>query len=174
MKICSKCKVEKPVTEFHKKSGTKDGLQLVCKNCVSQYDLFYRLVNKEKESTRYRLRYAADSENKKNLQKAYYKENPEKYAAHNRSRRARKKNAEGNHTIDDIRLIFYNQRGFCANCKAKLLKTGKQKYHVDHIIPLSRGGSDWPINLQCLCQSCNLRKSAKDPFEWAKEQGKLL
>lgn len=33
-KICSKCRKELPVTEFHKKTSSKDGLQYICKSCV--------------------------------------------------------------------------------------------------------------------------------------------
>ncbi|WP_084543138.1 HNH endonuclease [Exiguobacterium profundum] len=42
----------------------------------------------------------------------------------------------------------------CAHCG---LTEGK--FHVDHIIPLSRGGRDEPENLQFLCVRCNLKKS---------------
>jgi 5-methylcytosine-specific restriction endonuclease McrA len=107
------------------------------------------------------------------LQWKYHKENPEIRAAINRNRRARVRNAEGTHTTADIKTIFTNQRGLCANCETKLFKSGKQKYHVDHIMPLALGGSNWPDNLQCLCPFCNLSKGAKHPDDWAKENGKL-
>lgn len=82
--------------------------------------------------------------------------------------------AEGSHTGKDVQAIFQNQRGLCANCKKKLFKSGAKKYHVDHVIPLAKGGSNWPSNLQCLCPTCNMRKGAKDPLDWAKENGRLL
>ncbi len=33
MKICYKCKEEKPISEFHKNKKTKDGLRYECKSC---------------------------------------------------------------------------------------------------------------------------------------------
>jgi len=33
MKVCSKCKVEKEMIEFHKGNKFKDGLQYICKKC---------------------------------------------------------------------------------------------------------------------------------------------
>lgn len=35
-KVCTKCKKEKLVSEFHKKSDTNDGLQFWCKQCQSE------------------------------------------------------------------------------------------------------------------------------------------
>ncbi len=35
------------------------------------------------------------------------------------------------------------------------------KLHVDHIIPVSKGGKTVPENLRTLCDSCNLGKSDK-------------
>lgn len=215
MKICSKCKIEKPKTEFSKDATKKDGLRSGCRSCKAKY----RNPNTEKAKARDAARYAANPEKirakvaeyrkanpgkskakvaeyyaanreiiaahnatyrKANPEKraaqhaAYYAANPEKFAAHNRNRRSRARNAEGKHTAADIRAIFASQRGLCANCLCKLFKSGKQKYHVDHIMPLARGGNNWPSNLQCLCPACNLSKSSKHPAEWAKQQGKLL
>ena len=37
---------------------------------------------------------------------------------------------------------------------------------IDHIFPVSRGGTHEPDNLQCLCRSCNSKKSDKTMAEW--------
>jgi 5-methylcytosine-specific restriction protein A len=36
--------------------------------------------------------------------------------------------------------------------------SGRPAEHVDHITPMSRGGTDHPANLQALCAACNLAK----------------
>jgi 5-methylcytosine-specific restriction endonuclease McrA len=100
-----------------------------------------------------------------------YARNKEAYKARARNRKARKKNAEGHHTSADIERIRLAQRNKCAICKEVLVKATT---HVDHILPLSKGGSNWPKNLQLLCKSCNLKKWSCDPIEFMQEAGFLL
>jgi hypothetical protein len=40
-KICSKCKIEKLIFEFHKETCNKDSLSRWCKLCHKQYDDYY-------------------------------------------------------------------------------------------------------------------------------------
>ena len=96
--------------------------------------------------------------------------NPEKIRCLVRAYCARKRNAEGQHTAADIRRIFDAQRGKCGHCLTGI----KAGYHVDHIQPLARGGSNWPRNLQLLCAPCNQRKSAADPIDFARREGRLV
>jgi|GEM_PF-1280108 len=49
-KICSKCQVEKPVSDFNDNKACPDGLQYRCKGCMSRYSSKYRNDNKEKLS----------------------------------------------------------------------------------------------------------------------------
>lgn len=97
---------------------------------------------------------------------------PELHRLHGRARKARVRNAEGSHRVEEIVALLERQKWKCAghNCKASLRKLR----HIDHIQPLARGGSNSISNLQGLCPTCNLRKHAKDPFEWARENGALL
>lgn len=39
-------------------------------------------------------------------------------------------------------------------------------FHVDHFMPLARGGAHVLTNLRIACAPCNQRKCAKDPAEW--------
>ena len=58
------------------------------------------------------------------------------------------------------------------------LREAKRSYRkrigIDHIVPLAKGGSDGPENIQLLCAHCNRRKSAKDPIVFMQENGFLL
>lgn len=85
-------------------------------------------------------------------------------------RRARATAAQGSSTSDDLKDIFKLQKGRCAYCRIKL----GSKHHLDHIIPVSKGGSNFRKNLQFLCAPCNLRKAASDPEDHARKIGLLI
>lgn len=46
-KICSYCKIEKSIEEFHKNKNGKDGLNYYCKKCVREISEKYRETHKE-------------------------------------------------------------------------------------------------------------------------------
>ena len=96
-----------------------------------------------------------------------YNANPEKFIAKVVNRRWQ---SQGQHTAADVKRILLRQGQICVYCKTSL----KDKYHVDHITSLARGGSNGPENIQCLCPSCNLAKSDKVPEEYARSIGLLL
>ena len=50
------------------------------------------------------------------------------------------------------------QGWICKRCRKKL----PVRYHVDHIKPLSRGGSNKDSNLQALCGTCHDNKTEDD------------
>jgi len=105
------------------------------------------------------------------LRELYYHTNKELFKALKARRRALQKGAPGTHTAADLRMLLAAQTHRCAYCKADLRKV---KRHLDHIIPLARGGSNDKENLQYLCAPCNQSKGAKDPIQFAREQGRLL
>ena len=53
------------------------------------------------------------------------------------------------------REVWRRDGGRCAKCGSQ------EKLEYDHIIPLSKGGSNTARNIQLLCESCNRKKSDK-------------
>lgn len=120
------------------------------------------------ENSRKRRRQNPDRFNRHT--RAWRKRNPDAVRAGGATYRARKKGAEGRYTKGDIERLRVSQRNRCASCRKPL----RGLFHVDHIVALAAGGSNWPDNLQLLCPTCNCSKGAKDPFDWARENGRLL
>ena len=79
-------------------------------------------------------------------------------------RRQREIQYERSKMSDSLRYDVMKRDGFrCVLCGATI--DDGVKLHVDHIIPVSRGGKTEMSNLRTLCERCNLGKGAKyDPF----------
>lgn len=200
-KRCTKCGIEYPRTPdfFSRKKSSKDGLRSACKVCTRSANKRWNCEHPEsiREAT---LRYRSNSPDKVRAKRARYrinnldkerrrcarwhqenkelvresrarrnKANPDRNRADCHRRRARKRHAKGTHTCADIQAQYQRQKGHCYWCGKRLDKT----YNVDHVIPLSRGGSNWPSNLVIACRDCNNHKYNKLPHEWP-ESGRLL
>jgi len=154
-------------------------------NKVKTYLKEYRSLNKEKIAKLARNFFLKDKPLYYKKQKQYREKNIEKTRSLSRKRMKewRKENPEAARALkvtrrvvhskvykEDILLLLKKQKYKCINCKCCV----KNEYHIDHINPIKRGGGNEIENLQVLCPTCNKRKSAKDPVDWARENGRLL
>lgn len=74
-------------------------------------------------------------------------------------RRARVRNAY--HESVDRMDVFKRDKYRCQVCNDKVTEsTG----HIDHVMPISKGGSHTLCNLQLLCSTCNIKKADKMPI----------
>lgn len=73
----------------------------------------------------------------------------------------RAKIKDGCVSIDIKDTLLNSQNGLCKICGVNLADV---KIHIDHIMPLSKGGKHDDANLQLLCSSCNLKKSSKTDY----------
>lgn len=75
------------------------------------------------------------------------------------------KNRTINNPVRKRKILFEIQRGKCAVCGKRLQIDNPQSKNdyltFDHILPVSRGGSNRLMNLQGLCYDCNFQKQDK-------------
>ena len=69
--------------------------------------------------------------------------------------RARKRKAEGSYAFGEWELLKKQYGYRCPSCGRP---ESEIKLTPDHIIPLSKGGSNYIENIQPLCRSCNCKK----------------
>lgn len=93
-------------------------------------------------------------------------ENPEKRRALEHKRRARIKGNGGSYTVEELHDLWHKQNGFCYYCGELLYKTLNSVYHIEHKIPISKGGSNDISNIALSCAECNFRKHDKTDEEF--------
>ena len=87
-----------------------------------------------------------------------------------RQRRAKKYGQTGTVTPDVLAKL--ESATHCAVCGQRF--TTDIPKHIDHVVPIARGGLHDNGNLQALCASCNYQKHVKDPIDFARQHGRLL
>ncbi len=56
--------------------------------------------------------------------------------------------------------VFERDQGACQGCGCPVFLDQEPKASIDHVIPVSRGGSGHPDNLQTMCRGCNQDKGS--------------
>lgn len=145
-KRCAKCSECFPLTEdfWRRTSQTDDGWGYYCKPCWKAHDQAYYAQNRDK-----RIKAAICQNNKVRSENS-----PIKATSH-----------EPHHTIADIDRQYERQDGKCYHCGAEL----NNRYHVDHLIPINRGGTNGASNIVCSCPKCNRAKGDMLVSEWKGE-----
>ena len=144
-------------------------------DCNREYSRRYVAKNPEKEYTRIRLSALIHQDSRRKQARKRYHENPEHHREINRKSKKRnpetvlkqyaKRRSHGPLYIPKgtVRELETLQLGTCIFCPADILN----KRHIDHILPLARGGLHVRENLQILCPRCNCSKGAKTNEEFA-------
>ena len=168
-KKCSRCQTIKSIDLFSKDAYRKTGFSNNCKECRKEYNLKnkdrnnkvcreWHEKNKDKANAR-RKQWNLDNYEKAKLKdKNYAKNNPEILRNKANLRRARVL-SNGIYEINKKELKkLYAQN--CFYCESN------EKIQLDHVIPISKGGSHSIGNIVPACRKCNLEKSDKFIAEW--------
>lgn len=171
--VCVKCGAWKPVGEYYRYEIDRNGLTAVCKACKrAGVNLRGRvcppLADDADDATR-RAHVARLQMTRRDARRATPKHphrwglsaeekrayNNARQVQHGNTRRARKAGAGGSFTAAEWKALCVRYGNECLCCK--LIKP----LVADHVIPLSRSGSNSIANIQPLCRSCNARKGVK-------------
>lgn len=127
----------------------------------------WRGKNQDKDRLKNAAWRSANHEKVLKNQREWRSNNRDKVRQARQKRRANEKGALGSHTAQDIEMIRQLQHGKCLYCEALL--NGED--HLDHFIPLSKGGSNNRENLALACQKCNCSKGDTIAWNWKKWNG---
>ena len=133
------------------------------RDAVAEYQRRYHEANRDAARERKRRRHEANREAVLERQRRWRKANPEKRRAANAARRAREREAHIEHV--DYQEIYQRDNWTCQLCGVDL-KDRPGEIHVDHIVPLARGGLHYRANLWTTCQTCNLSKGTNLVEPW--------
>lgn len=130
----------------------------------------YRADNPEKTSAADRKWRANNSEKVNAANRAWVKKNPNKVKAMLHRRRTRAQSAPGAKYLTaeriEARFQFYGYR--CYICGAP------NSTVLEHVIPLSKGGTSFPANVRPSCRSCNSKKYNKSLDKFIVHRGEPL
>lgn len=128
-KLCSTCKMDKPMDAFHKNRGNPDGYHTICKQCNNKALVKWRAEHREYYSMQ---------------EKTHRKTNPE-----HAKLKDRRNNLKRNYgiTIEEYNEMFAKQNGRCAICHRHQSEL-KKRLCVDHCHTTQRIRG-------LLCNNCN-------------------
>lgn len=172
MKTCPKC---------HKVHHSRASY---CPPCNKEYKAEYYRKNKEKAAEWAREYYKVNTDTIKNKVKVWSEENrdkvddkhkrwrknnpdrfkkiQQKYRFSNRDKMADKEaRRRANMKVDDLTEVQKKQIEDLYWLAKDLYAVSGQVYHVDHILPIAKGGKHVPENLQILPDDLNLSKGSK-------------
>ena len=109
-----------------------------------------------------RYRYHQDPEREKAKVREWEEANKEHHRVQvNNRTNKRRKAIVGRFSPRDWRRLCIRFDYHCAYCGDK-----PEQLTVEHIIPISRGGSNWIGNIAPACLACNLEKQDRTTMEW--------
>lgn len=167
-RVCGTCQEPKPLTEYHKDTRGPKGYRGICKPCRGGYMHTYYRENREQKLEYEVNRRLNDLERIRGLDNARYQRDKAKRielaTQHAQVRRARILGREVDQGITVLRLRkLYGDA--CPYCTQTMTFTpGKRgdynplRASIEHLMPISKGGTHTWDNCILACLGCNLSR----------------
>ena len=173
-KRCPACGETKRAGDFYIRQNEPCRLSGRCKQCSRRQAKTWAAANPEarrvitgryvktpatkaKQAAVMRARYAAGlrsvpPEKAREIKARWQREHPEQHRQRQSRRRARRRGA----FVEDVhpQVVFESHGGCCGVCGELI----EGDYHIDHVIPLARGGEHSYANSQPAHPLCNIKK----------------
>ena len=180
-KVCRGCLVAKPLTEYYLDRGKPAAQCKICHNGKAKLwgennrdkkaamDLHWQQTNRERYRANQRKWRLANPERMSIYRKKWLEANREfariSHLSAEQKRRAARRKASGEipTNVWISRVLEFNSH--CAYCLQPL----DTSYHMEHMYPLSRGGSHTIDNVVPACPTCNYKKSDKTLLEFVSQ-----
>lgn len=123
----------------------------------------YQAVNKEAVSLQRKIYRHVNRKRLSAISKQYAMAHPERIKIYKDKNRAKRKGASGTCSAAQwlAKCEYHGWR--CYLCSVSL---DRKSLTIEHRIPLTKGGTEWPANLAPACLPCNLSKSNKTEREY--------
>lgn len=118
----------------------------------------YGKKNRDTLLQRISNRYAVHKDSINERRRKEYEEDPSRAKSYNHNRRKR----PGRLSAEDIRQLNRMSDELCAYC----IEKQQGRMHVEHCIPLGRGGTNYQKDCVMSCAQCNLNKKHYTPLEF--------
>lgn len=167
------CQLVKPYSDFHKASKAPDGLQGHCKECKKILGRKYEKTRSREKKREYQkkdwLRKKVDpayqayhkrwleenAEHVKQKAKEYRKSKGPLLLYTRSNQSASKRGYPGKLTMCEWEAALKQTNFLCIACKENKANS------IDHVVPLSRYGTNTYDNIQPMCIRCNLKKGSR-------------
>ena len=170
IKRCWDCKTDQPPSNFHRSRREWDGLNRRCKSCAAKVkDAAYLARTKERRAATQKAWNERHPGRTTEIMREWRARNPERskelgrlwQQAHleifrDRARRRRAMQRSVPHELVERSVVWERDGGICGICH---LPADLNDWHLDHVVPLVKGGPHTYANTQVSHPLCNMRKS---------------
>jgi 5-methylcytosine-specific restriction endonuclease McrA len=178
---CIVCASVYPLEQYDKDQNAALGRRARCKPCRGQQMKDWYAANRERQAQRQSDRFKSNREaiREQDL-KRYYKHRDKRIALvidASHRRRAAKSAVESDRGITVMALRKRDGDACCYCSQTMTFERGNGrtfvplKATIEHVLPLSRGGSHTWENVALACWQCNVYKNAKTTDEWQQTSG---